>query len=38
MRSKLIKTSSNLNGYSPRKCITNSKGEEETVNSDDEYD
>ena len=36
-RSKPIKTSSNPNGYSPRRCITNSKGEEETVNSDDEY-
>ena len=37
MRSKPIKTSSNPNGYSPRKYITNSKGEEETINSDDEY-
>ena len=37
VRSKPIKTSTNPNGYSPRKCITNSKGEEETINSDDEY-
>ena len=37
VRSKPIKTSSNPNGYSPKKCITNSKGEEETINSDDEY-
>ena len=37
VRSKPIKTSSNPNDYSPRKCITNSKGEEETINSDDEY-
>ena len=37
VRSKPIKTSSNPNGYSPRKCITNNKGEEETINSDDEY-
>ena len=37
VRSKPIKTSSNSNGYSPRKCIANSKGEEETINSDDEY-
>ena len=36
VRSKPIKTSSNPNGYSPRRCITNSKGEEETINSDDE--
>ena len=34
VRSKPVKTSSNSNGYSPRKCITNSKGEEETINSD----
>ena len=27
----------NPNGYSPRRCITNSKGEEENINSDDEY-
>ena len=27
----------NPNGYSPRRCITNSKGEDETINSDDEY-
>ena len=37
VRSKPIKTSSNPNGYSPRRCITNSKGEEETGDSDDEY-
>ena len=37
VRSKPIKTSLNPNGYSPRRCITNSKGEEETINSDDEY-
>ena len=37
VRSKPIKTSSNTNGHSPRKCITNSKDEEETINSDDEY-
>ena len=37
VRSKPIKTSSNPNGYSPRRCITNIKGEEETINSDDEY-
>ena len=37
VRSKLVKTSSNPNGYSPRRCITNSKGKEETINSDDEY-
>ena len=35
VRSKPIKTLSNRNDYSPRRCITNSKGEEETVNSDD---
>ena len=37
VRLKPIKTSSNSNGYSPRKCIINSKGEEETISSDDEY-
>ena len=37
VRSKPIKASSNPNGYSPRRCITNIKGEEETINSDDEY-
>ena len=37
VRSKPIKTTLNPNGYSPRQCITNSKGEEETINSDDEY-
>ena len=37
VRSKPIKTSTYSNGYSPRKCITNNKGEEETINSDDEY-
>ena len=37
VRSKPIKTSSNPNGYSPRRCITNIKGEEETIDSDDEY-
>ena len=37
VRSKSIKTPSNPNGYSPRRCIINSKGEEETINSDDEY-
>ena len=37
VRSKPIKTSSNPNGYSSRRCITNIKGEEETINSDDEY-
>ena len=37
VRSKPIKTPSNPNGYSPRRCITNIKGEEETINSDDEY-
>ena len=37
VRSTPIKTSSNPNGYSPRKCFTNSKSEEETINSDDEY-
>ena len=37
VRSKPIKRSSNPNGYSPRRCITNSKSEEETINSDDEY-
>ena len=37
VRSKPIKTSSNPNGYSPRRCITNIKGEEEAINSDDEY-
>ena len=28
---------SNPNGYSPRRCITNIKGEEETISSDEEY-
>ena len=37
VRSKPIKTSLNPKGYSPRRCITNIKGEEETINSDDEY-
>ena len=37
VRSKPIKSSSNPNGYSLRKCITNSKGKEKTINSDDEY-
>ena len=37
VRSKPVKTPSNPNGYSPRRCIINSKGEEETINSDDEY-
>ena len=37
VRSKPIKTPSKPNGYSPRRCITNSKGEEETIDSDDEY-
>ena len=37
VRSKPIKTPSNPNGYSPRRCITNIRGEEETLNSDDEY-
>ena len=37
VRSKPIKTSSNPNGYPPRRCITNIQGEEETINSDDEY-
>ena len=36
-RIQTIKTTSNPNGYSPRRCITNSKGEDETINSDDEY-
>ena len=35
VRSKPIKTT--MNGYSPRRRITNIKGEEETINSDDEY-
>ena len=34
VRSKPIK---NPNEYSPRQCITNIKGEEETINSDDMY-
>ena len=37
VRSKPFKTPSNPNGYSPRRCIINSKGEEPTINSDDEY-
>ena len=37
VRSKPIKTSSNPNGYSPRKYITNSKDEDKTINSDGEY-
>ena len=37
VRSKPMKTPSNPNRYSPRRCITNIKGEEETINSDDEY-
>ena len=37
VRSKPIKTSSKPNGYLSRRCITNIKGEEETINSDDEY-
>ena len=37
IRSKPIKTSSNPNSYSPRRCITNIKGEEEIIDSDDEY-
>ena len=37
VRSKPIETSSNPNGYSPKRCIINIKGEEETINSDDEY-
>ena len=37
VRSKPIITSSNPNGHSPRKCIINSKGEEETINGDDKY-
>ena len=37
VRSKPIKTLSNPNEYSPRRCITNIKGEDETINSDDEY-
>ena len=36
VRSKLL-GSSNPNGYSPRKCITNSKSGEGTIISDDEY-
>ena len=37
VRSKPIKTPSNPNGYSPRRCIINIKGEQEIINSDDEY-
>ena len=37
VRSKPIKTTLNPNGYSPRRCITNIKGKEETINGDDEY-
>ena len=37
VKSKPIKTSSNPNSCTPRRCITNDKGEEETINSDDEY-
>ena len=37
VRSKPIKTSLNPNGYSPRRCIFNIKGEEETINCDHEY-
>ena len=37
VRSEPVKTPSNPNGYSPRRCTINSKGEEETINSDDEY-
>ena len=37
VRSKPIKTQSNPNEYSTRRCIINSKGEEETINSDNEY-
>ena len=37
VRPKPVKTSSNPNGESSRRCITNSKGEEETIHSDDEY-
>ena len=37
VRSKPIKTPSNPNGYSPKRCITNIRGEEETINSNDEY-
>ena len=36
-RSKPTKSSFNPNGYTPRRCITNDKDEEETINSDDEY-
>ena len=37
VRSKPIKSSTNPNGYTPRRCITNEKGEEEALNGDDEY-
>ena len=37
VKSKPIKTPSNPNGYSPGRCINNIKGEEETINSNDEY-
>ena len=37
VRSKPIKTTLNPNGYSPRRCIINIEGEEETINSNDEY-
>ena len=37
VRSKPTKSSPNPIGYTPRRCITNDKGEEETFNSDDEY-
>ena len=35
--SKPIKTPSNPNGYLPRRCLINFKGEEEIIYSDDEY-
>ena len=37
VRSKPSKSSSNPNGYTPRSYTTNDKGEEETINIDDEY-
>ena len=37
MRSKPTKSSTNPNGYTPRRCITNEKGAEETLNIDYEY-
>ena len=36
-RSRPTNSSSNPNGYTPRTCITNDEGEEETINSVDKY-